>query len=279
MNRDAREIPDSWKRKDVFDFAVSWLTDSVPKNGDRIWTSLYCSTDQYFKERKIKNQKLEEPVSKLIEIKGDKLWANLGLVKYVRENNFQKFYFEVSQSLLFDDYFEIENHHPVAYSNVKFVKQNINKILRNLILEDVKCTFLDLKTRKRFNKVYKISKFSIRISLDALFGVDKIKRRYKDYDNPLFSLIDRYCFIQFVKESIKLGDQGNYEYISEGRLKIEGNSLVCGNWKYDFENENYIYGYPFVEADFYTSEPVGMFHILVTEEEAGEYYERSEHHE
>lgn len=279
MKGDARDIPDSWKQKDVFDFEVSWLTDSVPENGNHIWTSLSCSTDKHFIERKIKEPKTKEIVSELVEIIENKYWSNLGSAKYFRENDFQKFYFEVSQSLLFDDYFELKNHYFIAYSNIKSISQDINRTLRSLILNDVKHSFLDIKSRKGFDKTYKIDKFAIRISLNTHYFVSKAKRRFCENDNPLFSISNRYCFVEFVKTSVRLGIQKNYEYVSEGRLKIEGNSLICGNWKYDFENETYIYGYPFVEVDFYTSEPIGMFHIWVNEEETGEFYERSEHHE
>jgi hypothetical protein len=62
-------------------------------------------------------------------------------------------------------------------------------------------------------------------------------------------------------------------------LKIQDNTITCGNWDYEFEDDSYIYGFAFDEIEFYSSDPKGRFSITVSEDEMGEIYTKGEHHE
>ncbi len=280
MNGDTRDIPDSWNMKVIFYFEVSWLTAKIPLEERKMRNLMSKSITQIFGKKRKAGEITEESFSALIKIAKEKQWSNLGFVKLVREHDFQKFSFEVIQSILFGDYSYIETpYFLIKKPKIRYIRLKIDEKLRNKILNEVKLEFLDNKSRRNFEKMYEICGFAININLGSTTEYEKTKWKYSEYDNPIYSILGRYCKIRFIDYYNRLGIYKNYKDICEGRLEIKEDSIICENWKYTFENEANIYGHPFFDVEFYSSNPLGKFEISVIEEEAGEYYERSEHHE
>jgi hypothetical protein len=266
MNSDAREIPDSWKDRRIFYFEATWLTDSMPDefNHDYVVTKSLREIAKNFQAGYMLKEK-------------DRFWLPSVVAKRINEPDFHKFYFEILHSLEFDSYLEFDYEILKRRSSNNFNFPFIPKSSRDQIKEDIKFLFSDNLSKKYYKKELEFGNFILEFKTGTTQWSDRIRRKYFESDNPIFSLIDRYCYVTFTLPDV-LGNLRNKD-IDEGRLKIQGNTIICGEWKYTFENEKFIYGVAFGAAQFYSDEPIGMFEIAVCEDEEGTRYENGERYE
>jgi antitoxin HicB len=286
----SQEIPDSWKRRGSFYFEVTWLTNVIPKEQDGIYGGINQMhsffdevTHQYYKnleEIKEKDNTSDEKFKITMETKGENSWYPYILAKFIPdEPNFEKFYFEVCKSLEFDSYLEFDYAILKQDPSLKFTYPEISDILRDEIKNDLLSNFLENEERKYFKKIYELGKFAIEFKIGATNNVDHIRRKHFEKENPMRSLADRYCYVEFINILNISRNLWKPEPITEGRLEIQDNTIICGNWKYEFEDNSYIYGIAFDEVEFYSSNPKGRFSITVDESEMGTIYEKGERHE
>jgi hypothetical protein len=208
MNSDTQGIPDSWKMRKSYHFEVTWLSSIMPKEQDGIYgainqmrSSMNEMTGQYYEnlEEMQKQGNISDEKFKIImETKEENFWYPYILAKFIPdEPNFEKFYFEVCKSLEFDSYLEFDYEILKQDPSLKFTYPEIPDILRDKIKSDLTLNFLDNRERRYFEKIYELGKFAIEFKISTTNGVDRIKRKYFEKENPIRSLADRYCYIEF----------------------------------------------------------------------------------
>jgi antitoxin HicB len=275
----SREIPESWEKKETYRFQVTWMTNFVSRAQQKTFSDLRKITFQHYKNLRDQGKLSNEQFRDYTSNKKQKIWSYYAIAKEIRETHFEKFYFDVIESIFSDKYLSINYLDILSNPTIKFNPSSLSYNLRENILLDLESVFSNDFSGKTFEKQYEIGKFALKIRLTKSMEDDFVISRFEESSNPAFNEIGKYCYVSRYNAYDFKVNLNNEIDISEGRLSIMGNKIICGSWEYLFENNDIIYGNLFDSFWFYPSDNKVMFKISISEDEAWGYYENGLRHE